>query len=519
MDIQATWKRWGFSTLAAALLVVATNWPTPGEGAGVLLPILSVLGLAALARAVQYTASHTQAFLVGQWFATLWLSGTFWWLFVAMHTYGGVPALLAAFAVFALAAALGIYYALACVLIRSLGQRSGWGVLVFASAWTMAELARGTWLTGFGWGALGYFHVDGPLSGYLPWVGSYGVGFMAAALAALLAVRKGYLRSVQPYVIAAIVFAIPLSVPVEWNEWTSPAGVLKVELLQGNIPQDEKFAAGTGVPMALSWYAEQLQQSRADLVVAPEVAIPLLPQELPAGYMEALQQRFSNGKQAALVGVALGSYAEGYTNSVIGLSPDHKDIYRYDKHHLVPFGEFTPPWFKWFMAMMNNPLGDFNRGDLGQAPMAWRGQQIAANICYEDLFGEELAVRFLNPAHQPTIFANVSNLGWFGNTSAMEQHLAISRVRALELQRPFVRATNTGATAIIDHRGRVVSSLARVQRGVLHGEVEGRTGVTPYAWWVGRWGLMPWWILGVAIVFLAWRKSAPQKLQASTTPA
>ena len=208
-------------------------------------------------------------------------------------------------------------------------------------------------------------------------------------------------------------------------------------------------------------------------------------------------------KPAAIIGIPLGSYEDGYTNSVIGLKGGQQAIYQYDKHHLVPFGEFIPPLFKWFTALMNIPLGDFNRGAVGQPSFEVAGQRLAPNVCYEDLFGEELGARFVNPVAAPTIFVNVSNIGWFGNTVAIDQHLQISRMRALEFERPFVRATNTGATVIIDHRGVVTQSLPRHTKGVLTGEVEGRNGVTPFAWWISRMGLWPFWVLGFGLVATA----------------
>jgi apolipoprotein N-acyltransferase len=246
-------------------------------------------------------------------------------------------------------------------------------------------------------------------------------------------------------------------------------------------------------------------------VVAPETALPLLPHQLPEGYLDALRARFSSGRQAALIGMPLGNLEQGYTNSVIGLKPG-ADVYRFDKHHLVPFGEFIPPLFKWFTRMMNIPLGDFNRGPIGQPTFDWQGQRLLPNICYEDLFGEELAARFVDPAAAPTIFVNVSNIGWFGDSIAIDQHLQISRMRSLEFQRPMIRATNTGATVIIDHRGVVTHALPRLTRGVLTGEVEGRSDITPYAWWVSRLGLWPLWLLGAIVVAAAtWRRrvSAP----------
>jgi apolipoprotein N-acyltransferase len=468
---------------------------------------LQPLSLAALAWTVQQAPSWKQAGLLGWLFATAWLAGTFWWLYISMHVYGGLPSPLAGIAVLALAAFLGSYYAAACALFRRLD--TGNPLLaagLFAALWTLAELARVTWFTGFPWGAGGYAHVDGPLAMLAPWVGVHGIGVAAALLAFALSLlaRRGTLRSWRYWLLmggaAGLLAACNIaSVPPD-NGTTQPR--LPVALLQGNIPQDEKFEGGTGIPIALEWYGRQMQASRASLVVLPETAIPVLPQQLPAGYFDRLRQRFSGGSQAALVGIPLGSMAEGYTNSVIGLKPG-AEPYRYDKHHLVPFGEFIPPLFRWFTNMMNIPLGDFNRGRVGQPTFDWQGQRISPNICYEDLFGEELAAGFADAARAPTILVNVSNIAWFGDSVAIDQHLQISRMRALEFERPMIRATNTGATVIIDHRGRVTHSLPRHTRGVLTGEVEGRSAITPYAWWVSRLGLWPLWLLGVCVVAAA----------------
>ena len=195
----------------------------------------------------------------------------------------------------------------------------------------------------------------------------------------------------------------------------------------------------------------------------------------------------------------LGNASEGYSNAVVGWIPTEMTEYRYDKHHLVPFGEFIPPLFAWFVRMMNIPLGDFVRGSVGQAPLAWRGEWWAPNICYEDLFGEELGARFAQGAQTPTVFVNVSNIAWFGNSIAIDQHLQISRMRTREFERPMLRATNTGATAVIDHRGVVTASLPAATQGVLRASVQGHDGVTPFAHWVSRWGLWPLWLCCLVI--------------------
>lgn len=462
---------------------------------------LQIAAMALLCRTLLRAGGLRQAAVLGLMFATTWLSSTFWWLYISMHVYAGLHTMLAAAAVVALAAALGLYYAAACAAFWHLGRHGGWiATFVFSATWTAAELARGTWLTGFGWGAIGYGHVQGPLASLVPWLGAYGVGALAAWLSAAIAApqRRGVGVAALALLIAG--YGLPAGV------WSQTAGNMSVTLLQGNIPQDEKFEPGTGVREALQWYGVQLQRSTSALVVAPETAIPLLPEQLPDGYWTALQHRFSGGSQAAMVGIPLGSYTQGYTNSVIALSPATVAPFQYDKHHLVPFGEFIPPLFKWFTALMNIPLGDFNRGPVGQPSFAWQGQRLAPNVCYEDLFGEELGARFADPSLAPTLFVNVSNIGWFGDTFAIDQHLAISRMRALEFERPFVRATNTGATAIVDYRGQVIAELPRLTRGVLDGTVEGRTGLTPFAWWVSRFGLWPLWLVLLAALALAWRR-------------
>jgi apolipoprotein N-acyltransferase len=261
------------------------------------------------------------------------------------------------------------------------------------------------------------------------------------------------------------------------------------------------------MPQALDWTLKNLLAARGELVVAPETVIPLLPSQLDPAYWSALVEHFQRGPQAVLLGLPLGDQDVGYTNSAAGISAATaaapNGYYRYDKHHLVPFGEFIPFGFRWFTALMNIPLGDFNRGPVGAASFPFRDQRIGANICYEDLFGEELAARFADAAQAPTVFANISNIGWFGNTIAIDQHLQISRMRSLEFQRPMIRATNTGATAVIDHTGRVTAALPRFTQGMLDAQVEGRTGLTPFAWWAARLDLWPLWALGVAIVVLS----------------
>ena len=501
------------ASLAWPLAIVPDFFDLIGLRTGQPVWWLQWLSLALLAWLLRGLVRQTgpnwrRAALWGWLFGTAWLGLAFGWTFVALHTFGGLPLPLAALAVFLLAGALALFYAVACGVFVALGPvQPAKAAIIFAALWLLAELARGTWLTGFGWGGSGYAQPDGPLAGFTPWLGVYGLGALSAWFAMTLAQlphgapRAGLLRLLP----ALMVLALPVVYAFSAAGVTQSAGRLSVTLLQGNIPQDEKFDGASGVPLALAWYQTQLQNSRSALVIAPETAIPLLPQQLPPGYWGALERRFASGEQAALIGIPLGTPALGYTNSVLGLKPGQAQPWRYDKQHLVPFGEFIPTFFKWFTELMNIPLGDFNRGALQQPPFAWQGQKLAATICYEDLFGEELARNFVDPAQVPTVFVNLSNLAWFGHDLAMNQHLQIARLRALEFERPWLMATNTGVTALVDHRGRVVSRLASETRAVWAGEVEGRNGITPYAWWVARAGLWPLAWLALAVLLLALR--------------
>jgi apolipoprotein N-acyltransferase len=502
---------------------ISLAWPFELEVAflsirpGQALWSLQILAMMVFAQSLLRAATVKQAAWRTWVFSTAWLCGSIWWLYVSMHTYGGLTPWLAAFAVLLLSGCMALFYVLYITIFKWLfvqnnravaSVNAAWTAIVFASSWMLAELARGTWLTGFPWGAVGYAHLDGPLASLAPYVGVYGMSFVAAFSAVLLLqLWKSLLRKpnnpviFQSAAVAALLLVLP-KLAVNWLPTAADdANPLQVTLLQGNIPQNEKFQAGSGVATALAWYAEQLDKVQTGLVVTPETAIPLLPQYLPPEYFAKLQAPFKaqNSPKAALVGIPLGDKYAGFTNSVIGFKPVPTFLtppYLYNKDHLVPFGEFIPPFAQWFIDLMKIPLGTFNRGGAAQAPFKWQGQRLGLNICYEDLFGEELAQRFISTAVAPTILVNLTNIAWFGNTVAIDQHLNIARLRSMELAKPSIRATNTGATVIIDAQGKVTHSLERHTRGALVGQVVGNAVITPYAMWVSKFWLWPLWIFG-----------------------
>ncbi|MEO7152874.1 MAG: apolipoprotein N-acyltransferase, partial [Burkholderiaceae bacterium] len=388
------------------------------------LQLLAVAWLAS--QALRETPARAAA--IGLAFGTAWLAAGTWWLYISLHRYGGLPAWMTVLAVLGLSAFLSLYVAVAAGgVARWRSGRPGSDASLFAALWLLAELARAWIFTGFPWLAAGYAHTDAPLVALAPWVGVYGIGFVAALLAAWVAAwaLRGRGRGVAAAAGVAALLALLHALPIP--NFSAPASTLGLTLLQGNVAQDEKFAV-EHLPQALAWTQAQLLAARGDLVVAPETVIPLLPSQLDPAYWQALLDHFRAGRQAALIGLPLGNDSAGYTNSAAGLSADTAGLpdgyYRYDKHHLVPFGEFIPTGFRWFTELMHIPLGDFNRGPLVAPSFAVRSaagqvERVAANICYEDLYGEELAARFVDPAQAPTLFVNISNIGWFGDTIAI----------------------------------------------------------------------------------------------------
>lgn len=435
---------------------------------------------------------------LGACFGSGWLASGLWWLYISLHDHGHLPAPLAVAAVLLLAAFLSLYYALALGLAaRWLGpSQRGWrAALVLAACWTGAELARATLWTGFPWLAGGYAHAAGPLAVLAPWVGVYGLGALAALLAAALSQRCWRLLAGLALVLLAC----------QWlpADFTRPTGELAVSLVQPNVPQDQKFDRERW-DRNLDELATLIESARGQVVITPESVVPLPLAYLDPDVVARLQR--AAAQRPLLLGSFLGDEQRGFVNSLVALGT--AEPYDYGKRHLLPFGEFIPPGFGWFVRALQIPLGDQARGQ-HQDALALGGQRLRPLICYEDLFGEDFVASALEgSAASATVLVNASNLAWFGPRMVQDQHLQFSQMRALEFQRPVVRATNTGATAWVDHEGRVRARLPVETRGVLEVVVQGRSGSTPYARWLGALGLWPLWGLVLAGLLPLWGRRA-----------
>lgn len=434
-------------------------------------------------------AHARHALAIGMAFGTAGFASGLSWLYISMHDIGGLPAPLAVLAVLLLSAYLAAYGALAFWATHRLaGARPLAAAALLAVFTVIGESLRARLFTGFPWLAPGYAHVDSPLAAIAPWLGVHGITLAAVLAAGLLAAALAPgLNTARRVGALGLALLLPLlSLAAGQRSWSEPLNdPIGVRLLQGNVPQAMKFDPQRA-RRAMSDYIAQVGAAPADLVVLPETAWTVPLSMTPPELWLALQQAAGRAGTKVAIGAPLPVTAQQrasqpharLTNAVATLDAQGAVLHRYDKHHLVPFGEFVPYGFRWFVDMMNIPLGDFGRGDTVQPLLHIGDTAIAFNICYEDLFGHELRTQVAAGAN---VLINVSNIGWFGRSHALTQHLNIARVRSMELARPMLRATNTGATAVIGADGKVTARLPYHEAGALAASVRGTRGLTPYA--------------------------------------
>lgn len=421
-------------------------------------------------------------------FGLVGYSAQFYWIHTALHDVSGLPNLYAVPLTLLLPAFLALYPAL-CFALWKRFRLPRWVKvgIVLPILWTLAEFARERLLTGFGWGALGYSQItkSSPLAGFAPIGGIHLVTLATAFIGAWLVLfvhNTGRLKQ-RLLPLCLCVVLCTAGYIAQKTDFTRPDGSTRtVALLQGNITQSLKWEEDQIIPTIQKYY-EQISKTNADLVILPETAIPVMRQSLPEEILtQFAEQAQSNGSALALGISQYTDDGKGYENAVINLSRYNNttadEIPYYAKNHLVPFGEYKPlaSVTGGLYRMMNMPLADFQKGGENQAPLVMKDQRVAFNICYEDGFGDEL----IATAKQSTLLANISNMAWYGDSNAMYQQLQQSQARAMELGRYMVRATNTGATAIISPKGSIIAEAAPNTETVLEGHIKGYTGDTPY---------------------------------------
>ena len=411
------------------------------------------------------------------------------WLFVALAGFGEMPAPAAAVATAGVVAYLALWPALAGYAAVRLTPSGGAARLVACAAtWTLAEWLRGYVFTGMPWLSFGYAApAGGALAGYAPLGGVFLVSLAYAGIAACIASTVDALagrraRMAAPVLVAALV--IGAGALAARASWTAPvAPPLKVSLVQGNVEQDVKFDPAFRT-RTFELYRGLVARSQGTLVVLPESAFPMFAEHVPAEVLQDLADVGARRGGLVLVGFFTadaplpGSREPRYYNTVAALGGGDVALYR--KHHLVPFGESIPlkPLVAPIVdALLAIPLADQTAGEADQPAFVVAGHRVAVNICYEDAFGSEL----IGAAHRADLLVNVTNDAWYGRSIAALQHNQIAAMRAQELGRPMLRATNTGITSAIGADGREIARLPWFTEGVLEVAVEGRSGLTPYA--------------------------------------
>lgn len=423
-------------------------------------------------------------------FAMGYFSAQLYWIFYSLNYIINTGFIIAVIAQLAFSVVMAFFISLAFFIFdyfRTKSLEINY-LFIFPSCWVLGEWLRGWVLTGFPWCDVGYTQVGNYLlNGYFPVLGIYGVSWLTLSVIGFLFIviyqRQNLLgnapqitRSLRLSIVYFMLLAI-IGYGLNNQQYTKPYGKqIKVALIQGNIDQETKWDSRKFL-RNLDMYAKAIARTKADLIILPETAFPIFEDNLPPYYLNDITALAkANGAELVIGMPQIINAAGDYASAAVEVSKAGHPYYA--KTHLVPFGEFTPLPQLWggLYRLFGLPMVGFSGGSLNQKPFILANQKIAFNICYENGFASELVGRAANS----TIMANISDLVWFGNTHAKDEHLQLSQARALENQRYFIQGTNTGSSAIIKPNGEIQSRLPDFESGVLIDYVQGVIGTTPY---------------------------------------
>lgn len=427
-----------------------------------------------------------QGFVLGYLCGILWFAGTCYWIYNTMHEYGGLSVTAALGVQLLFCLYLGLYSGIFGLLISLLAAKSPfrrlngptWALLLAPLLWVAVELAR-TDISGFPWNLLGIAQVDNvPLARIATVTGVYGLSFeimvVNAALAAAFLLKR---EKRNALLIASLAAAFVLQSSVLVSPPPAPTDRTAI-LVQENVPvlegvtwSRQYFDATLQSLVSISENPPHKPKQPADLIVWPESPAPFYGND--PDFHRTISQMAEDSHAWVVVG-NIGTPPQPLPgspiyNSASLVSPTGEWVARYDKVHLVPFGEYVP--FKQlfsFAGGLTQQVGDFSSGT-SRAPLQANGVKLGIFICYESVFPNDIRHFAANGAQ---VFINISNDGWYGDSGAYAQHLRQSRMRAVENDRWLLLATNTGVTSSVDPYGRIVTSLRRKIRSSL---------VAPYA--------------------------------------
>ncbi|MFT4938571.1 MAG: apolipoprotein N-acyltransferase [Paraglaciecola sp.] len=435
-------------------------------------------------------ADSGQAFTLGFSFGLGWFGAGISWVHVSIADFGGLPLIASIGLMLMLSGYLALFPAFVSKMIKRYFPTQLWP-LALPFIWLFFEFIRSWLFTGFPWLSIGYSQVSGPLSGWLPVIGEFGLSalciMLAAALADWLPARR-YLAS------ALISVVVVLSGWVlDQYQWSSPTGKpVTIAMVQGNIEQALRWTPEQDLPTMQKYQAMTENHWNNEVIIWPEAAIPKL-EPAAVDFVAALDHQAAEKGVGMISGIVNYNFEtrEAFNNLIVfgakGEGDKQGHYYyqhsnRYAKNHLLPIGEFIPleDWLRGLAPIFDLPMSSFTRGDYQQANLISNGYHFAPAICFEIAFPNQINANLFK---NTDFIITVSNDAWFGRSHGPAQHLEIAQARAKEFGLPVLRATNTGITAFIDHRGKIQSRLAQFEAAVLSDQIQRVRGTTPYRYY------------------------------------
>jgi apolipoprotein N-acyltransferase len=459
----------------------------------------------ALLLALWLKVKNSRAFFRGWLFGLGYFGSGVYWIYISIHTYGMSPVWLSAFITVGLINILALFPAFCgYFLTRYFPINNRTKILcAFPVIWCFLEWLRGILFTGFPWLSLGYSQIATPLKGYAPLVGVYGISLIMVISSGLLLDTALNLRArknlSQAYrSLFTLVFIWVVGALLSYANWTQPAGApVKVSLVQGNIPQELKWNPDHVQP-TLDIYTKLTREHwDSAIIVWPEGAVPITIQEAQ-DFLTQLSIEAAMNKTTIITGIPMMAHPWGeYYNGVAAIGNGRGLYY---KHRLVPFGEYVPfaKYLHQLLNFLHIVMSDFIPGTQDFEPLYASGHYIAAYICYEIAYPQQVAATYRGSG----ILLTVSDDAWFGESIAQPQHLQIAQMRALELGRPLLFGSNNGITAIIDAKGRIQSRIPAFVTGVLTDNVQAYQGTTPWE----HLGMHTFFIALLVMILIAVRK-------------
>jgi apolipoprotein N-acyltransferase len=439
------------------------------------------------------TSLPKQSFKLGFAFGLGWFGAGVSWVHVSIADFGGIPLIGSITLMLLLSAYLALFPAISCYFVTKYFTPRLWP-LALPFIWLLIEWLRSCFLTGFPWLSLGYSQIQGPLAGWFPVIGEFGISGLTVLICAALAVWLADKKWLPSIMIVTVLFVS--GVVLNQYQWAKPTGeTARIAMIQGNIEQALRWAPEQDKPTMDKYKNMTADYWNNDVIIWPEAAIPKL-EPVAADFLSEMDELAAQTNTGFITGIVNYNFeTKEAFNNLIGLGQRHKGdtnkgdvprghyrylhVNRFAKHHLLPIGEFIPfeDWIRGLAPIFDLPMSSFSRGNYQQANLQAKGYNFAPAICFEIAFPRQISA---NLYYNTDFIITVSNDAWFGKSHGPAQHLEIAQARAKEFGLPVLRATNNGITAFIDHRGEIKSSLPQFEDGVLSDIILQVKGYTPY---------------------------------------